>query len=166
MFLSSSDFSQVIKTAPLVSIDLCILREKSILLGKRTNPPAKDYFFVPGGRILKSERIKKALNRILKNEIGMILKENNYKFIKNLGIYEHFYEDNFLDNKSFSTHYIVLAFLVPYNSLIKFDKFRPDIQHSQFIWQNMKTITKSPYKIHKYTLNYTNNRTLKNFLEV
>ena len=157
MFLSRSVFSQVVSNTPLVSIDLCVFREKEILLGKRNNPPAKNYFFVPGGRILKSETKGSAFERILKNELGMALKKNQHKNIKNLGIYEHFYEDNFLDNKNFSTHYVVIAFLVPYKSLINIQKFSLEEQHSQYIWQNIKNIKKSSYKIHKYTIEYFKN---------
>ena len=61
MFLSKSDFSIVISKTPLIAIDLCIVKDKKILLGKRINPPAKDFFFVPGSRILKDETIKKLL---------------------------------------------------------------------------------------------------------
>ena len=164
MFLTSSDFSQVVSNTPLISIDLCVIKGNEILLGKRKNPPAKNYFFVPGGRILKSESKKLAFERILKNELGMALKKNQNKNIKNIGIYEHFYKDNFLDNTNFSTHYVVIAFLVPYKSLINIEKFILEGQHSQYIWQNIKTINKSPYKIHKYTLEYCQNPFLKYFL--
>ena len=164
MFLSVSDFSQVVSNTPLISIDLCLLRGKEILLGKRKNPPARDYFFVPGGRILKSESQKLAFERILKNELGMVLKKNHYKNIKNLGIYEHFYTDNFLENTNFSTHYVVIAFLVPYKSLINIEKFSFQEQHSQYIWQNIETVKKSPHKIHKYTLEYFRNPLFQNLL--
>ena len=58
---------EIIKATPLVSIDL-IIRNPShkILLGKRINRPAKDYWFVPGGRIIKNETIAHALKRISK----------------------------------------------------------------------------------------------------
>jgi hypothetical protein len=46
--------------APLVSIDL-IIRDNAdrVLLGLRNNEPAKGYFFVPGGIILKDCRYLK-----------------------------------------------------------------------------------------------------------
>ena len=88
---------------------MCILKGRKILLGKRKNPPAKNFFFVPGGRIFKSELKKNAFKRILNNELGFSLKKGHYESVKELGCYEHFYEDNFLDNKDFSTHYLVLA---------------------------------------------------------
>ena len=95
MFLPKDEFAKVIKNTPLVSIDLCILKGREILLGKRINAPAKDFFFVPGGRIYKSEFMKTAFERILKTELGFALKNDHYKFAKNIGCFEHLYEDNF-----------------------------------------------------------------------
>ena len=54
------------------------MKGRKILLGKRKNPPAKNFFFVPGGRIFKSELKKHAFKRILKNELGFSLGKLNY----------------------------------------------------------------------------------------
>ena len=156
MFLSKSEFSKVIINSPLISIDLCILKDKKLLLGKRINPPAKNSYFVPGGRIRKSEKIKDAFMRILKDELGFELKENNYKFIKELGIFEHFYEDNFLNNEEFTTHYIVIAYLVHYKSLIKKYKKILNNQHSDYIWVDINCRKNNVNNIHNNCLVYLN----------
>ncbi len=55
-FLEKDTFTKVIDCTPLISIDLVIENSSSeILLGYRNNRPAKGYWFVPGGRILKDE---------------------------------------------------------------------------------------------------------------
>jgi len=41
-----------------------------LLVGLRTNEPAKNYYFVPGGVIRKNETIELAFERILKAETG------------------------------------------------------------------------------------------------
>ena len=41
-----------------------------VLLGLRTNEPAKDRYFVPGGMITKNEQLAEAFARIVKNETG------------------------------------------------------------------------------------------------
>ena len=64
MFLSESDFVKIVTQTPLVSIDLCILNKNKILLGKRLNSPAKDFFFIPDGRIYKSELIQNELKKL------------------------------------------------------------------------------------------------------
>ena len=57
-YLSDSDINTVIRLAPLVSIDL-VIRDPAnrVLLGLRNNEPAKGYFFVPGGIILKDDHV-------------------------------------------------------------------------------------------------------------
>ena len=69
--VDEDDFAQVVRLAPLVSIDL-IIRDpiQDVLVALRTNEPAKGFYFVPGGRICKDETIQAAFIRILKVETG------------------------------------------------------------------------------------------------
>jgi colanic acid biosynthesis protein WcaH len=63
--LNKEEFIEVLDRTPLIAIDLIIKDEKNrILLGKRTNEPAKGMWFVPGGRIFKNESIEEAFKRI------------------------------------------------------------------------------------------------------
>ena len=163
-FLSRSDFSKLITNAPLVSIDLCILNRKKILVGKRINPPAKDFFFVPGGRIFKSEFKRDALKRILKNELGMAIKKGQEKLLLDLGSYEHFYEDNFLDNNEFSTHYVVLAYLLSYDLLTPIKGCEIKEQHSEYLWVDVDQVDICKYSIHENTIEYLKNPVLKKFI--
>lgn len=49
-----------------------MLNEKNqILLGQRKNAPAKDDWFVPGGRVLKNEPLEQDFKRVSKNELGL-----------------------------------------------------------------------------------------------
>jgi colanic acid biosynthesis protein WcaH len=71
-FLNKQEFTEVIDRTPLVSIDLVVENEKGEkLFGLRTNRPAKDYWFVPGGRILKNEKLDDAFSRLTLNELGV-----------------------------------------------------------------------------------------------
>src|SRR5262245_10728718 len=49
-YLSEGKFSYIVRCAPLPSLDL-IIRDSDgkVLVGLRTNEPAKNYYFVPGG---------------------------------------------------------------------------------------------------------------------
>ena len=77
-YLSISDFSHVIKSTPLVSIDLLVYNaSREYLIGLRNNSPAKSFFFLPGGRIMKSESLDAAFQRITNDELGVKL------FLKN-----------------------------------------------------------------------------------
>ncbi|MBO6989141.1 MAG: NUDIX domain-containing protein [Prochlorococcus marinus XMU1422] len=153
MYLTKNQLSSVFKNSIVVTIDLCIVDEKRLLLGKRLNPPAKDFYFVPGGRIRKGENIKVALTRILKNETGQSIIKEREENIKFLGVYEHFYEENFLGNKRYKSQYIVLSYFLPVICLSEFNKDVFNNQHSDYIWQNYQDPTLN-MKIHNYTKNY------------
>ncbi len=157
MFLSQAEFENLVSKMPLLSIDICILKKRSILLGKRKNSPAKDFYFVPGGRIRKDEDIEKALNRILINEIGYKFNEQKINNKKFLGVFEHFYNDNFMGNSKFGTHYVVLAFLLRYEDIEKVVNIEAaHDQHSEYIWIELDKEVSSTLKIHRYTLDYLN----------
>ena len=52
--LETELFKSIVEHTPLISIDLIIRNEDGkALLGQRLNRPAQNYWFVPGGRILK-----------------------------------------------------------------------------------------------------------------
>ncbi|NVC63398.1 GDP-mannose mannosyl hydrolase [Vibrio sp. 05-20-BW147] len=129
MFLSKQLFSQVIESTPLVSIDLVIEDEGGqILLGERLNRPAQGFWFVPGGRILKNEKLEDAFARLTKEELG---KEFELSQAKLLGPYTHLYDDNVFGNE-FTTHYVAIAYKL---IVIRSDLNLPmDVQHSRYRW--------------------------------
>jgi colanic acid biosynthesis protein WcaH len=146
--LSRAELIQVVKNAPLASIDLIVKNNRDeILLGLRKNEPAKDYWFVPGGRILKNERIALAFERISKEELGI---EIAYKQAEFLGVFEHFYPSNFAQKEGFTTHYVALAYQIsiPENALQL-----PKIQHQEYKWLS-KDFIESDEKVHPYTKAY------------
>jgi colanic acid biosynthesis protein WcaH len=129
MKITDKHLLEIIKTTPLVSIDLVIRNPtEKVLLGNRINRPAKGYWFVPGGRIIKNETIGHALKRISKAEVGLDLSNEAPSL---LGAYDHIYEDNFLNVDGINTHYVVLAFAILLHHEIEFS---PDEQHSDLKW--------------------------------
>lgn len=85
-------FKTIVEHTPLISIDLIIRNDKGeVLLGQRLNRPAKNYWFVPGGRIFKDESFEIAFKRITFEELGYQITLDQANF---LGVYEHFYNDN------------------------------------------------------------------------
>jgi len=118
-------FKTVVAATPLISIDL-LVRDSAgqVLLGKRTNRPAKGFWFVPGGRVLKDESLDCAFKRLLEVELAVVDPVSS----KFLGVYQHFYDDNF-SGDHFSTHYLVLAYEVQ----LQFELGSlPDGQHSDY----------------------------------
>ena len=120
-------FETVVKSTPLVSIDL-IVRNLSgqILLGLRVNSPAKGYWFVPGGRVLKNETLSEAFLRLTQIELGrsLLISEAHY-----MGLYEHFYSDSIF-GQDITTHYLVQGFEV----LVADELSLPLQQHYEYRW--------------------------------
>ena len=148
--MDRTTFLTVIDAAPLVSIDL-IFRNPSaeVLLGKRRNRPAQGFWFVPGGRIRKNERIAEALVRIAANETGWVPPPEDIHF---KGIYEHLYDDNFLASPGIGTHYVVLAHEVAVSGDIR---VTPDAQHAELRWWPLHRLMASP-RVHANTKAYFN----------
>ena len=137
--MEDKNILEIIKATPLVSIDLVIKNpSKKVLLGKRTNRPAKGYWFVPGGRIIKNETINQALKRISKVEVGLDLSTETLSL---LGAYDHIYEDNFLNVTGINTHYVALAFAVNLKQEIE---VKPDEQHIAFKWWEIDKLLEDP----------------------
>jgi colanic acid biosynthesis protein WcaH len=71
-FLNGNEFAKVVRNTPLVAIDL-IIRDpaRHVLVGLRTNEPAKAKWLVPVGVVMKYERLADAFARIVEAEIGL-----------------------------------------------------------------------------------------------
>ncbi len=144
-------FNLVIKHTPLISIDLIVTNQhEQIMLGWRRNHPAKNHWFVPGGRILKNETIRHAFQRIADNELGLSLSLHQTSF---MGVYEHIHShENFSNEEGYGTHYIVMAFEL--NVPERF-KAPPGDQHTEYKWFNLKDLL-SDSQVHRYTKDYFN----------
>src|SRR5258708_4790423 len=138
-FLNKDEFAQVVRNTPLVSIDLIIRDpDQRVLVGLRTNAPAKGKWFVPGGVVRKYERLVDAFARVVKAEIGLDASIDDAKFV---GVYEHLYDDNVFGEEGFGTHYVVLA------HQLNVDHQPPimsDRQHSGFRWMTPTELISSP----------------------
>lgn len=127
--LSRDAFLAVVRDAPLVSIDLVLPdREGRLLMGLRTNEPARGSWFVPGGRILKDEPLQDAFARLTANELGVALAWADACL---LGVYTHRYETNFARVPGITTHYVVLACRIDLEVSLE---ALPCAQHSAYRW--------------------------------
>tara|TARA_Y100001956_G_C4128924_1_gene192244 strand:+ start:685 stop:1131 length:447 start_codon:yes stop_codon:yes gene_type:complete len=128
MYLDKQTFTTVIDSTPLVSIDLLVENSQGqVLLGLRSNRPAQGFWFVPGGRIRKNEKLDDAFERLCKEELGIELTRNQ---AEHLGPFEHFYDD-FVFGEEVSTHYVVLGYKVVVDIDIS---SLPQKQHGQYRW--------------------------------
>ena len=56
---------------PKVAVGAVIFDENKILLVKRSNPPAKGKWAVPGGKVMAGENLQYALKREILEETGL-----------------------------------------------------------------------------------------------
>ncbi len=146
--ISNKQFLKIIDATPLVSIDLILEDPQGkILLGKRNNRPAQGYWFVPGGRIQKNEKLADAIKRISLTELDAEFTLSDGQL---LGAYDHIYNDNFSGVDGINTHYVVLAYRI---SLRDNFKIVPDEQHSEMRWWDRKDLLNDP-DVHQNTKAY------------
>jgi colanic acid biosynthesis protein WcaH len=147
ILMMKSVFHEIVKNAPLVSVDLAITYGGKFLLGRRNNNPAKGALFLPGSRVLKDETIGMAVERSLLMECGIDATDTGIGIgIERLGMYEHWYDNNFRDNSCSTQYFTVLH-------LIKLDK-KPviicDDQHSSTLWLTIEELLMHS-EVHRYT---------------
>ena len=145
--LAAKTFKMVIENTPLVSIDLCLVCDGQLLLGKRTNEPLKGEWFTPGGRIHKNETWQDALLRIAESELGLSgISVEEFELMR---VWDHFYNNSAVD-QGISTHYVDLPHYSEFKS-------KPDItlddQHGEFQWFDLAVVS-SDEKFHLYMRNY------------
>tara|TARA_B110000046_G_scaffold62680_1_gene70211 strand:- start:20376 stop:20855 length:480 start_codon:yes stop_codon:yes gene_type:complete len=145
--LDPQTFKSVIENTPLVSIDLCLICNGQILLGKRRNEPLKGRWFTPGGRIHKNETWQGALLRIAEVELGLSgIAVEDFAL---MGMWDHFYNNSALDQNT-STHYVNLPHCAEFQSQ---PKITSDDQHGEFKWFDLAVVSNDE-KFHHYMRNY------------
>jgi colanic acid biosynthesis protein WcaH len=146
--LDRAQFSAVVANAPLVAFDLIVEDPQgAILLGMRSNPPARGYWFTPGGRIRKHEGLEAAFARITRDELGREFPRSECDF---LDVCEHHYDTNFLGEPGATTHYIVLVHrLRTQRELLRL----PTTQHSHYTWMLPGLLRRHP-QVHPHVQAY------------
>ena len=143
-----------------MSIDLVVTNANGqVLVGQRLNRPAKDYWFVPGGRILKNEPLAQAFKRLTRDELGQ---EFTIDQATLLGPFDHFYADNVFSDMlasgeittddasstDASTHYVAIAFTLKLDCPLA--NLPLAIQHGGYQWFDVPSLLADP-KVHLHT---------------
>lgn len=137
--ISANEWRTIVKNVPIVSVDLVVLDDGGVVLGKRQNRPAKGEWFVPGGRVYKHERLEDAVHRIAREELGV-----KVEIVERLGAYEHLYHDAELDGVS-GKHYLANGFVVKTDG----GEVNRDDQHTE-----MRVFEETPDDLHEYVEAY------------
>jgi colanic acid biosynthesis protein WcaH len=144
-FIPKDEYIEIIKKTQIISTDFVIFNHQGqVLLGLRNNEPAKDTWFVPGGKVRINEKIHDAVKRITKQELGTELPAS-----QDLGVYHHVYSNNFA-NDEHGTHYIVFAVTITLDEDIGLTR---DDQHRSLKWWDVEKLVADP-NVHALTKNY------------
>ena len=137
--ISSSLYTKIVDSLPIVSVETIILQDDSLLFTKRNNPPVKDRWCFPGGRIRKEETLQEALVRELIEETGLTVTES-----KLVNVYLRIFNER---------HDITIAYICK----CKKDKITLNNEHSEY-----KYTKKPPKNTHPILIEVINDLETKN----
>lgn len=147
-WLAAEDFAAVVRLTPLVSMDLVVrASDGRVLMGRRIHEPARNWFFLVGGRITKNESRAAAFRRLTREELGREMDLSQARF---LGVYDHFYPTNRFQRDGFGTHYVVLGYEVAWNAE---PALLPREQHEAYVWMTEAELLASS-EVHENTKAY------------
>jgi colanic acid biosynthesis protein WcaH len=126
-FIPDPLFNQIVKLLPIASVEALIVIDKSLLLLKRNNEPAKGLWWFPGGRIHKGESLKETLCREILEETGLHLET-----FKLINVYSRAFPER---------HDITIVFLCT----CKEGKIKVDSEHSEY-----KLFKEMPHDLHPF----------------
>ena len=121
--IPSTEYKKILDNMPIACVDLLIYdgnkSNAKFLLVLRKDEPAKNEWFVPGGRIFKNEKIEDAAKRKAFEELGIKI-----KLEKQIGCYDLFFEKGIFPDIKDGTHTISVVYLATLekNQKIKLDK--------------------------------------------
>lgn len=124
--ISDHLYLQILEHMPILCVDLVLVHQGKVLLTYRTQEPAKDQWWIQGGRVLKNERLTEAVQRLAKREIGIPV-----HILRQIGTYEFFSEKGPLAVQT-GIHDVAVVYLVePTESDFK---LQLDFTHAQSRW--------------------------------
>ena len=118
-------YQQILEYLPIFCIDLVLYHQGKVLLTYRTQQPAKDQWWIQGGRVFKNETFSQAVQRLAKREIGI-----EVEILNQIGTYEVFFEQGILPTKT-GIHDVAVCFLVKPKDKAE---IKLDPTHQQWKW--------------------------------
>lgn len=88
------------------SVDLVVMYSGGVVLGRRSNEPAKGSWFLPGGRLQKGERLEETVHRVAEEEVGL-----EVTIRQQTAVHDHFYDVHDVDGVV-TKQYVSHGFLV------------------------------------------------------
>ena len=125
--LAKSEFKFLVDKSVLPSIDLCVVWENSLLLGRRKFGPLKGEWFTPGGCIRKGESWRSTIERVARDELSLNICSQDFEL---MGLWDHFYEESAFEDVC-STQYINMPH---FRRFSRKPEVASDHQHDELVW--------------------------------
>jgi colanic acid biosynthesis protein WcaH len=140
-WIEDDDWATAVANVPIPSVDLVVVHNGGVVLGRRTNDPARGEWFVPGGRVRKGDTLSDSVHRVARDELGV-----DVTISARLGAYTHLYETSDIDGVE-SKHYVANGFVVdPSDDPLT---TAPDAQHAE-----LRLFRERPDDCHEYVSAY------------
>jgi colanic acid biosynthesis protein WcaH len=132
-WIPADEWQTIVANVPIVSVDLLARHQGGLIFGKRTNQPAKGYWFLPGGRVHKCETRREAVHRVADEELGL-----SVDIVESLGAFEHIYDTSDVDDVA-TKHYLANGYVVD----VVNGQLQTDSQH-----QDLRVFQTAPDPLH------------------
>lgn len=143
-----AEYRRFLSTMPILCVDCLVVNGRGqFLLVKRKNEPLLGEYWMPGGRVYKGERLVEAVQRKMREEIGV-----DVDIVENVGFFEFFHQKT-REKAEGGVHSISFVYLVRPKSR----NIRLDTQSSAWGW--FKEI---PAQLCRYTTIHCSTTTPKN----
>jgi len=132
VWINKQLYSKIVESLPIACVDILIKnKDNELLLVKRQNNPAKNCWWLPGGRVKHGEKREDAAKRKAREECGLRI----YK-LTNLGTFEIFFKNQ-------NVHSITTVYSA---KTIREKDVRLDKQGIKFCWvsNTARGLKKSP----------------------
>lgn len=70
-FIEQELYDKILGHMPIACVDIAIVANGAVLLVRRNDQPARGHWWVPGGRVLKGERMRETALRKAREEVGL-----------------------------------------------------------------------------------------------
>lgn len=104
-------YAEAVQNLPIPCVDVFLFNpaNKSYLLVLRNDPPAKNFWWPPGGPVYKGETLAECAKRKCCEELG--LKQSDVFAIRNIGVAETFFPDSTWSTQTHAINTLYLAVL-------------------------------------------------------
>lgn len=142
--IPDEEYVKILRYMPVCCVDLVIHHKGKVLLVYRRRDPAKNKWWLPGGRIYKNEKFEEAAYRKAIEETGLKI-----KIKKKLGSYDYFDKKSSFKQIKNGVHTPVIGFLVETvkeNQPIKIDSTSSDYKWIDRIEEELHPYVKKVLK--------------------